>query len=130
MLTNLASNDCCLDNSSPSGRVTTQTVVLAKQAAASSQQRSSERIARTPFLILFFCSFQFSYIVPHFAPSFLVQTKKARGYQLSPPRLSLQARRVSLVEIGKVMMSFNAPLLHMRTALTEWQVNVVGSIFG
>lgn len=54
MLTNLALNDCCLDNSSLSGRVTTQTVVLAKHVAASSQQRSTELTAGSPFLIFAF----------------------------------------------------------------------------
>lgn len=84
-MTNLSTvgiNDCCLDNSSPSGHVTAQTVVLAKQAAASLQHRSTGRVAGTPrFPHIGFFSFQSSYIfhfVPHFAPPFLVHTKKAQ----------------------------------------------------
>lgn len=47
-LSTVGMNDCCLDNSSPSGHVTAQTVVLAKQAAAWLQHRSTGLVAGTP----------------------------------------------------------------------------------
>lgn len=81
-LSTVGMSDCCLDNSSPSGHVTAQTVVPAKQAAAWLQHRSTGRVAGTPRCPhVGFCSFQSSCIfhfVPHFAPPFPVHTKKAQ----------------------------------------------------